>query len=629
MKWEVRTMRSGTSYFDLTIYKKTVARFWPLWAAYFALWFIIMPLGGMMYLRMDAYNGIEYGSYMENFAKGMVAGRAQTALPIAAVFGVLAAMAVFSHLYNARSANLFGSLPLRREGLFLSHYAAGLSYLIVPNLAVFLLTLIVEAAGGCVNMQVLLYWLAVSCGGCFLFYSMAVFCAMFTGHILALPIFYGVLNVFAAGVVGLVELVLDGFYYGFAGFGDWVHDVVKWLTPVWKLQSAVSCYWDSGRDVLITYGLGEVGIYVLAALALTAGAFLLYRARRLESAGDVVSVKCMRPVFKYGVALCVGMVFGVGTTVFLSGEEATLMVCILVWGVIGYFAAQMLLDKSFRVLKKWKGAAAVAGVFAALFLVVGFDLTGFETRVPDAADVQSVHVSRLSVVNFADDGDILRLAVDDPDQVALMTALHRAAIDQREQRTADTNLSSSVTLRYTLNNGSTLSREYYVYFYPSEVDQEGSAAWALERLYHDADLCWEVYGFDELEKAIAEGGRLDIATLNCYDKEGDWEWSAVGHVVGYGEDARALLNAVEQDVRAGRLGVRTLVGAEDYYYRNPRDSLSFRVVDPGTMDTQYQLEIALQGTASDTLAELERLTPVMRSETGRAEVEAALQKLTG
>ena len=47
------------------------------------------------------------------------------------------------------------------------------------------------------------------------------------------------------------------------------------------------------------------------------------------------------------------------------------------------------------------------------------------------------------------------------------------------------------------------------------------------------------------------------------------------------------------------------------------------------MDTQYQLEIALQGTASDTLAELERLTPVMRSETGRAEVEKALQKLTG
>lgn len=618
MKWEVRTMRSGTSFFDWTVFKKTVCRFWPLWVAYFVLWLIMLPLEGLIYLRMDAndLNGFG-GSYIKEFAQGMVGNRAGGALPMAVVFGVLAAMAAFSHLYNARSANLYGSLPVRREGLFASHYLAGLSYLIVPNGAIFLLTLLVEGLGGYVDMQALLFWLAVTCGECFLFYSMAVFCAMFTGHILALPAFYGVLNVFVAGVVQLFYLTLDNFYYGFAGFGDWVYGIAKWLTPAWKLEgdvsysvgyaanpSGVGDAFDYSRRTVTVWGLDTVGIYVLAAAALTAGAFFLYRARRLESAGDVVSVRPMRPVFKYGVAICAGMVFGVGTYFMLGGGELTLMAAILIWGVTGYFAAQMLLDKSFRVLKRWKGAAAVAGVFAALFLVVGLDLTGYETRIPNAADVKSVYVSGLGAVNFADDGDTVNERVEDRTQIELLVALHRAAVEDRSDRWHDgNNVSARLELDYTLNNGSTLRRSYYVNVEPEERDQEGTAAWALEQLYHDTDLYWRAYGFNVLEEEIAKGGRLDSAEFWHYDNM----QGRIGSVVGYGADARALLDAVEEDLRAGRIGVRTLAGAEDSYLYNPRDSLCFRVVYPVTGDTQYTLEIALQDTASSTLAELGRL----------------------
>lgn len=607
MKWEVRTMRSGTSFFDWTVFKKTVCRFWPLWVAYFVLWLIMLPLEGLIYLRMDAndLNGFG-GSYIKEFAQGMVGNRAEGALPMAVVFGVLAAMAAFSHLHNARSANLFGSLPVRREGLFVSHYLAGLSYLIVPNIAIFLLTLLVEGLGGYVDMQALLFWLAVTCGECFLFYSMAVFCAMFTGHILALPAFYSVLNVFVAGVVQLFYLTLDNFYYGFAGFGDWVYDFGRWLTPVWKLEGAVNYRWDGpvGEGRVIFHGLGEVGAYALVALALTAGAFFLYRARRLESAGDVVSVRPMRPVFKYGVAICAGMVFGVGTYFMLGGGELTLMAAILIWGVTGYFAAQMLLDKSFRVFKQWKGAVAVAGVFVALFLVVGLDLTGYETRVPHAAEVKSVHVGGLSAVNFADSGDTVELDIDNPNEIELLTVMHRAAVADRSDRWHDgNNVSARLELDYTLNNGSTLRRSYYVNIEPEERDQEGTAAWALEQLYHDTDLYWRAYGFNVLEEEIAGGGRLDSAEFGHYDEE----WGSASDVVGYGDDARALLDAVEEDMRAGRIGVRTLAGAEDSYRYNPRDCLSFRVVDPAGGDTQYTLEIALQDTASSTLAELDRL----------------------
>lgn len=108
----------------------------------------------------------------------------------------------------------------------------------------------------------------------------------------------------------------------------------------------------------------------------------------------MVAVRAMRPVFKYGVALCSGLFFGYLTSIILNSGEGFLMGAILVWGVAGYFAAQMILDKTFRVFRKWPGAAAVAAVFVALFLVVGFDLTGYETRIPDPASVERVHGQR-------------------------------------------------------------------------------------------------------------------------------------------------------------------------------------------------------------------------------------------
>ncbi|MDE6281580.1 MAG: ABC transporter permease [Oscillospiraceae bacterium] len=633
-------MEFKKSFFDWTVFKKTICRFWPLWAAYFAIWLVSLPLSGLMMLRLEANArpGLT-GGYMENFAFRQVPGAAENAcLPLAVMFGVLCAMAVFSHLYNARSANLFGSLPIKREGLFVSHYLAGLAFFIVPNAVIFLLTLLVELAGGCVSVQGLLFWLGVACGECFFFYSLAVFCAMFTGHILALPAFYGIVNILAYGVTALVYAVFQNFYYGFSGFGGGVSRVVKWLTPTNCLSVNVRSYWDYAANptdvgdpfdysqrILRTYGLGTVGIYALAAAVLTGCAFLLYRARRLESAGDVVSVRPMKPVFKYGVAFCVGMVFGVGTSFMLGGGEFTLMAAILIWGVIGYFAAQMLLDKSFRVFKKWKGGLAVTGVFIALFLVVGFDLTGYETRIPDPASVKSVQVDASNGIYLNDTGDSIWLDVTDPAQIGQLVDLHRAAVAQRDHHAASgSGRSMRVELTYTLNSGSTLTREYWVTLYPSEVEQEGTAAWAMERLYHNTDFYWRAYEFDRLEDAIAEGKRLDRAEFWHYDEEK----GQLTTVVGYGNDARALLDAVEEDFQAGRIGVRTITNETILNYEY-KDTLVFCVTDPAKGNSFRRIEIALDEGAAGTLTELERLGADLDLTHDDQELREALQGWMG
>ena len=43
MNWEVRTMRSVTSCFNSTLYRKNLSRFWPIWALYSVIWLFALP----------------------------------------------------------------------------------------------------------------------------------------------------------------------------------------------------------------------------------------------------------------------------------------------------------------------------------------------------------------------------------------------------------------------------------------------------------------------------------------------------------------------------------------------------------------------------------------------------------
>ncbi|MCI8761781.1 MAG: hypothetical protein HFF20_07065 [Oscillospiraceae bacterium] len=601
MRWEVRTMRSGTSLFNGTIFKKTVLRYWPVWGAYSVIWLLVLPLQGLMMLQLEAQArpGLT-GGYMQTFAQ-QVGDLIQLSLALAVFFGALCAMAVCSHLYNPRSANFFGSLPVKREGLFLTHYLAGLAFLLVPNLAVFLLTLLIEAIGGAVFLPGLGFWLAVTCGECLFFYTMAVFCGMFTGHILALPAFYGIFNVLAYGVYFLVETVFRKFYYGFTGFSSASSGVVAWLTPIVRLGRRTA------RDLWVTedgcriFGLENVAVYVAAAVVLAAGSFFLYRARRLESAGDVVSVKCMRPVFQYGVAFCAGLALGIFTTAFLNGEEPTLMVSILVWAAIGWFVARMLLEKSFRVFRHWKGAAVTAGVFALLFLVVGLDLTGFESRVPTADQVESVELEGFRMCHLGDGGDNFTVEADSPELVDYAILLHQAAVDQRDGGPAGDTVSTTLRVTYHLKNGGELAR-WYVNFWvdPNEADREGTSAWAIQQMYDDRELYWKGYGFAEAERLLSEEGwRLQEAT---YENDGHDE--GVDQTLYYGgADARALYEAVKEDFQAGRIGVRRVEDWQNSRYTQNHLRFSFAAVDQPGMG----IYIRVQDTASSTLAVLERL----------------------
>lgn len=545
-------MRSATSFFEPTLYRKTLTRFWPLWAVNLAVWMFALPFNGLMQLRDDPYGS---SRSILRFARN-VGG---TVMPLGMIFallaGLVAAMAVCSHLYNARSANFMGALPVRREGTFLSTYLAGLTMLIAPNAVVFLLTLLVEAAGGALLTAPLLFWLAAMCAMEFFFFSFAVFLGQFTGHVLMLPVFYGVFNALAVGIYGLANWVLNAYYFGFDRVSNFWNTLVQWLTPVWTLSEiSISVTKENGVWFTDIQGLWIAGIYALAAVVFTVCALLLARRRQLENAGDVVAVKVMRPVFKYGVSACAGLFIGLIMYEMFGFTQLGLMLAVILWGIVGYFVAQMLLDKTVRVFGKWKGAAIVTAAFLVLFAAIAIDFTGYESRVPAVDEVVSVTIRGPQSYPY-DSGSSIDATLTDPEDIADVIALHRAIVkygEDGEPYSGDedglVSYWNSVNVTYTLRSGAVMRRSYNVLF--------GSELHALAGTLMEKDsVRRQAYGLDYVEVWLEQGAQLEAVTIY---REGE---SREGREV-WGEDARKLWDAVMSDFESGDIGIHNPYASE-------------------------------------------------------------------
>lgn len=560
-------MKSGTSYFNPTLFKKNLTRYWPVWALYALVWIYALPMRCMMVVsRNQLWMGETPVKQVQTFANQIPDLLEGFGTFMAFSFGILTAMAMFSFLYNNRSASMIHSLPVRREGLFLTGYLSGLVCLLGPHLLVWLLTLGAEGlCSGYVDLYTISLWLAAQSAMCLFFYSFAVFCAMFTGHLLALPAFYGILNFLAAVLMLLFDVLFEPFLYGYAGMTNTTETVVQWLTPVVHLADNVR--WRSDTFGYRLYGIPELVIYSAVGLVFAALALLVYRRRHIETAGDVVAVAVVRPIFKYGVALCSGLCFGYWLyAMFGFNAPFGLTGSLLLWTFIGYFVAEMLLKKSFRVWKAWKGCAVLLVLVAVGLTALRMDAFGFVDRVPTPNRVVSMKVDGMGSYPY-DEGRDFEFETEDPALIEKAIALHQGFVDQYRNPTAGQPGSSSDYIRlyveYTLSNGSTLRRNYGFSVWPgSKLEQPARA------FYCDPEVARLSYRLDLIDPDKL--GNVEVSSLwNTENRKNEYyDFSQMIPMERRSAALRAVYDAVMLDFAQGNLGKRYLFDLEDERQNN-------------------------------------------------------------
>ena len=196
-------MQSTRSYFNTTLFCKTMRRYWPMWTIYLAVWLLMLTTSA---------SGIAQNSWQDAADILDLTISGGTIISLAAC--CLAAMFVYSWMYNSRSAGAYSALPLRREGLFLSTGLAGIAPLIASNLLASLAAWLVGLAYGENYISVLMQSFAMMSLFCLLFYGLATFCAVLTGHVFVLPAIYVIFNFLVYVVESLTYTLMELFVFG-------------------------------------------------------------------------------------------------------------------------------------------------------------------------------------------------------------------------------------------------------------------------------------------------------------------------------------------------------------------------------------------------------------------------------
>lgn len=573
-------MPSGTlsykskGWFNLTLHQKNMTRFWPIWAVYAAVLFFLLPMeiilaGGKGYSRSQLIAKVSERVFQATSA----------AVPVGVIFGLLAAMALFSYLMNSRSAGMIHALPIRREGLFLTNWVSGLCFFLMPDLVIAIITLAAEGVAGAVFLLPVLRWFLAQTAVSMFFFCLAVFCAMFTGHILALPVFYGIINVLVLGIFILTDTVMEILLVGFAMGTLSDSNLARWCTPALQLNNLLSydTFYDETLEMQSFSSANTaaaLGYCVVLGAVLTLVALVVYRRRQLERAGDLVTVGWVRPVFQYGLGICGGVALGILIYMnFFDQFGAWIFIVLAVIGaVVCAFAGRMLLKKTLRVFADgWKGCAVLAIGLLLILAGARLDLLGHQAWTPAADLVREVYLSGINSAPY-DGGSYANYQITDSEGIAAVVDLH-AAVTRRledlrnktgsttayEEDVYQTEGTNSLRLKYIMKDGRTVTRQYDNLPISAEAltDPE-SYAFKLQKLINRPEQIRTAYWSTFPSEVIPEQMEVSGGYLSNIQDEKREAGRYDNHDLS-AREAQILWAAVQEDLNAGRIGRRYLL----------------------------------------------------------------------
>lgn len=409
MSWEVLTMKCRTSSSDLAILKKDLTRFAPVWlglCAYLAIWAANL-LASDEYARLFVYE------------------------PIAQIFAPIIALVLLGYLCDPRECFMVHSLPIRRERLFGIHILAGLIMFLVPTAIFCFVTRNVTDASA-------MYRFLFTAAEFLLLFSIFTLCTMLTGRKIGASALY----LFVLALPAMLDLFVQDLYLPLLP-GVYCSSDFYMLSPMMVVSSYANFY---NEMVLQPSDWLYLGGVLLASLAILGIGLLFYRKRKLECAGDLLSVSCLDPVF----AVC-AFFFG---AVFMTSFESGPSPMIYFGAVIGYLAYWMLSKKTARVFTKRIiiGLVALLAIFGASCIAVESDPLGRVYYVPETAQIKTASL-RTSPRSSE------RLETSDPEMIDAILELHGdlldVAMDPEENYRG-----SQLHIVYELTNGQFIERNY-------------------------------------------------------------------------------------------------------------------------------------------------------------------------
>ena len=460
--------------------------------------------------------------------------------------GVVAAWNGFSYLHARGRVDLYHSLPVKREKLFLIQVLICAADYIIPALMWFVLSCVVA---GVKNVFILQTGAALACdwllGLIFCLYAFAIasLAMMLTGRlltgILGTAVFF-FLNILAGAIVTGFQSLFYNTMIGvrtdlFSGIGP---DV---LSP---LHLTFRAFWSwHGGD-----GWTAALTAAAAALILLAVSLLIYKKRPSEAAGKAMAFfgagEIIKVVLTVTAALAFGLFFGEATG---ESSDFWLIFGLLLGFVFIYALIQMIYTLDIR--KCFAGRAAFITGLLITFGITAFcrfDLAGYDRYLPAQDQIEAIAVSVDNQVCCMSDSNMYEEArlehaampCDDETYAVLSRFVSGNMIYHKTNVENEEGVWKQVRVR--LKNGKTYRRGYTMY--RSDVEQELLTLYGRKE-YKEAT--WPMLAAGE-EQLLGMRVYCNAKLLSDDDYYGHSMTDGEGRVLDP-DDARTLLAALQED----------------------------------------------------------------------------------
>lgn len=513
-------MTLHTSLFNSGIFKNTLKRF--KWGSflYFVMLFLSVPFA-LLVENVDRLT--ERYALSMNVSPILMRG---DYISFPALFAIIVptvvAALVFNNMHSAKQSVFVHSLPVDRKTNFVSNLLAAFVLMAAPVLlnGIILLIMSFTAYGQIISSCSVAYWVFVNLSILFIMFSASVFTAFLTGNTaahIAINVFIHTIPMIAALIIFLIS---EEFLYGFIQSESFIADELMSNTPVVWLFGKTVNYHRNGFNI---FAEPQMWIFLIGAVLVYVLSFFLYKNRKVEACGDVAAFKVFGPILKYTVVTAVAAA-ALGILASTNMSAFFIFTVALVLCAIVYFAAEMLMNKSFKIFKtSYKGFCGFAAFCAAFIAFFAFtSVFGYETRIPKSENIEKAAV----YVTWSEEKPL----IDDRTLIEDVRAIHKEIISDIPV-VNDDDAFGYLKLSYKLTGGKTLDRAYRV----SEQVYDN----ALSKMYENKEYKLKVTGFDNLNI-----DNIDNLTLGAY-------MGGFNYYISLNEDAKTLLNAVKKDVEAG------------------------------------------------------------------------------
>lgn len=491
--------------------------------------FLSLPVMGMVYLELLQSGHRTEAEIIEAYSR-LIAG---TRFPFLAMMTVSSAVLTggsgFSWLHSRIKTDFYHSLPVRREKLFLNQIILGIVYFAVPYLVNLLLAYVVGIVhgvlrGGLIRMSLVSF--LYQCLFYLLMYLVVVLAMLLTGKVVV-----GMLGAFVLTFYGpALSLLLQGlgaiFFDTFASGETLLKRFLERLSPV---VAYFICQPDNTFKIQ-----GRVwAVGLLAAAALMAVCFFLYKKRPSEAAGRTMAFfhlgKLIQYLMEVMVILCSGLLF---YSVSARGSLGWLVFGVLLGGILFHGIVEVIYEGDIR---RVLGHAWIMGAsMVTSLLVIGIfygDVFGYDDFLPAQDKIQRVSIrigdgqggepneeQLASMEKLAEDPQVYEILQGIVKDHLVLVMTEDGAVHERQDGTEVSDV-RRVSVEYGLGGGRTAYRDYYVDY--------GQYRRKLAALYDSPDHKKTVYPLVTMSEADLEktqqlqvvsimGGYTDIFTENAH-----------------------------------------------------------------------------------------------------------------